>query len=99
MSLLIAGLLLFTVVHLLPAVSPDLRGQLVEKLGENAYRGVFSIVIVASLVPERAAAAFRRLGLSGGADPAPLVEHGLPVQYVVGDPGGARALLAPGDGT
>lgn len=50
MSLLIAGLLLFTVVHLLPAISPDLRGQLVEKLGENAYRGVFSIVIVASLV-------------------------------------------------
>ena len=50
MSLLIAGLLLFTVVHLLPAVSPDMRSRLAEKLGENAYRAVFSSVIVASLV-------------------------------------------------
>ena len=50
MILLIAGLLLFTVIHLLPAASPDLRGQLAGKLGENAYRGVYSIVIVASLV-------------------------------------------------
>ena len=50
MSLLIAGLLLFTVVHLLPAASPGLRGQLVDKLGENAYRAAYSVVIVASLV-------------------------------------------------
>lgn len=50
MSLLIAGLLIFTVVHLLPAVAPDVRSQLLGKLGENAYRGVFSVVIVASIV-------------------------------------------------
>ena len=50
MSLLIAGLLIFSVVHLLPAVSPGIRSQLVAKLGENAYRGVYSVVIVASLV-------------------------------------------------
>ena len=50
MFLLIAGLLIFTIAHLLPAVSPGVRGQLVEKLGENAYRGVFSIVIVVSIV-------------------------------------------------
>ena len=49
MSLLIAGLLIFTGVHLLPAVAPGVRGQLIGKLGENAYRGVFSIVIVASI--------------------------------------------------
>ena len=50
MSLLITGLLLFTIVHLLPAAAPDVRGQLVDRLGEDAYRGVFSIVIVASIV-------------------------------------------------
>jgi uncharacterized membrane protein len=50
MSLLIAGLLIFTIAHLLPAVSPGMRSQLVEKLGENAYRGVFSVVIVVSIV-------------------------------------------------
>lgn len=50
MSLLIAGLLIFTIVHLLPAAAPDVRARLVGQMGENAYRGVFSIVIVASLV-------------------------------------------------
>ena len=49
MFLLIAGLLMFTIVHLLPAASPGVRSQLVVKLGENAYRGVFSIVIVTSI--------------------------------------------------
>ena len=50
MFLLVAGLLLFTIVHLLPAASPEMRSQWVGKLGENAYRGVFSIVIVVSIV-------------------------------------------------
>ena len=50
MSLLIAGLLLFTIVHLVPAASPATRAQLQSRLGENAYRGLFSVVIVASIV-------------------------------------------------
>lgn len=50
MSLLIAGLLLFTVVHLMPAASPATRAQLFEKLGEGPYRGLFSIVVLAALV-------------------------------------------------
>ncbi len=50
MSLLVVGLLLFTIVHLLPAASPPMRDRLAGKLGENAYRGVFSVVIVAALV-------------------------------------------------
>ncbi len=50
MSLLIAGLLLFTSVHLVPAAWPAARARLVESLGEAPYRGLFSIVIVASLV-------------------------------------------------
>lgn len=50
MALLIAGLLLFTIVHLLPAASPATRNNLAEKLGDNAYRGLFSAVVLASLV-------------------------------------------------
>ena len=49
MSLLIAGLLLFTIIHLIPAASPATRAGLVDKLGEGLYRGVFSVAIVASL--------------------------------------------------
>ena len=50
MSLLTAGLLIFTSAHLRPAASPATRAQLAGKLGENAYRGIFSVIIVASLV-------------------------------------------------
>ena len=50
MGLLIFGLLLFTLVHLLPAAFGTLRGSLINRLGENPYRGVFSLVIALSLV-------------------------------------------------
>lgn len=50
MVLLIFGVLLFALVHLVPAVFRPLRTQLIDRLGENAYRGVFSLVVVASLV-------------------------------------------------
>ena len=50
MSLLVAGLLLFTVVHLVPAASPATRARLVERLGAGPYRGLFSVVILGALV-------------------------------------------------
>ncbi len=50
MALLIAGLLLFTLVHLLPAAAPGTRDNLAGKLGDNAYRALFSVVILVSLV-------------------------------------------------
>ena len=49
MTLLIGGLLLFTVAHLFPGACPGPRKQLVDKLGSNPYRGLFTLVIVASL--------------------------------------------------
>jgi len=42
MSLLVAGLVLFLGVHLLPAV-PRLRGALVTRWGEPRYKSVFSL--------------------------------------------------------
>ncbi len=50
MILLILGVLLWTVAHLMPALAPAFRRGLLEKLGEKTYRGIFSLVIVASLV-------------------------------------------------
>lgn len=50
MALLICGLLLFTLVHLTPAAFRALRASLIARLGENPYKGLFSLVVVASLV-------------------------------------------------
>lgn len=50
MSLLITGVLLWSVVHLFPAVAPARRSLLASRLGDNRYRGLFSLLIVASLV-------------------------------------------------
>ncbi len=48
--LLILGLLLWSLVHLSVAVVPGLRQNLMNRLGAGPYRGLFSLVIVASLV-------------------------------------------------
>lgn len=49
MSMLLLGLVLFAVVHLVPAVATGLRGNLIDRLGENGYKGVFSLLLVAGL--------------------------------------------------
>ena len=50
MPLLLAGLILWFVAHSLPATAPAKRDALVARLGEQPYRGVFSLVILASLL-------------------------------------------------
>ena len=50
MTLLIAGITLWFVTHLFPAAAPRTRDNLIEKLGENPYRGVFSLLILAALL-------------------------------------------------
>lgn len=50
MSLLVAGIVLWFVVHSFPAFAPTKRDALVAKLGEQRYRGLFSIVSIATLV-------------------------------------------------
>ena len=49
MLVLVAGLVLFVAVHLIPTVVP-LRGALIGRLGAGAYRGLFSLVALAGLV-------------------------------------------------
>ena len=50
MALLAAGMTLWVLVHMFPAYAPGRRDILVERLGENPYKGIFSLLIVLSLV-------------------------------------------------
>ena len=50
MTLLIAGIALWFITHLFPAAAPDARDNIVGKLGENPYKGVFSLLILAALL-------------------------------------------------
>jgi uncharacterized membrane protein len=49
MALLIGGLILFIGVHLVPT-RPALRSALVDRIGEGAYKGLFSLVSAVGLV-------------------------------------------------
>lgn len=49
MTLLVAGLVLFLALHLVPSI-PPLRRTLVARMGERPYRGVFSLIALASIV-------------------------------------------------
>lgn len=50
MVVLIVGIILFLGVHLLRVVAPGLRQSLVDAMGANAFRGVYSIVSILTLV-------------------------------------------------
>jgi uncharacterized membrane protein len=50
MILLIAGLVLWTLAHLYPCIATGSRQRLRDRLGNNPYRGLFSLAIVASLI-------------------------------------------------
>ena len=50
MTWLIIGVLLWSVVHLFPALLPAQRAKLLESLGENKYKGLFSLDMVIALV-------------------------------------------------
>jgi uncharacterized membrane protein len=49
MTILVAGLVLFLGIHLVPAL-PPVRGALAAKWGENRYKGLFSLVSALGLV-------------------------------------------------
>ena len=50
MSLLIAGLVIWSAAHLFKAVAPANRDRIENKMGENPYRGAFSLVIIGALI-------------------------------------------------
>lgn len=50
MALFLAGITIFCIVHLFKAAAPAARDNLIFKLGENPYKGIFSLLILGSLV-------------------------------------------------
>ena len=50
MTLLIAGVLLWSLVHLLPIAARGLRQRLVSRLGLGAYSGLFALTILLAVV-------------------------------------------------
>jgi len=50
MSLLLAGIALWCLVHLVPSLLPTQRNALVARLGDKAYRGGFSVLILGALL-------------------------------------------------
>lgn len=50
MALLTAGMTLWILVHLFPAYAPARRDMLAERLGENRYKGAFSLLSLIALV-------------------------------------------------
>ena len=50
MALLLAGIALFCGVHLVSALAPASRDRLAASLGENPYKGIYSVLILGGLV-------------------------------------------------
>ncbi len=50
MAWLIAGVLLWSALHLSPALLPGTRRQLMDRLGNKRYRGLFALLIVGAIV-------------------------------------------------
>lgn len=50
MSLLILGLLMWSIIHLFPAIAGGVRENMVSKLGLLPYKGIFALLIVSSII-------------------------------------------------
>jgi uncharacterized membrane protein len=50
MSLLILGIVIWSLIHLIPSVAVNFRSGLVQTVGMVAYKAIFGLVIVASLL-------------------------------------------------
>ncbi|MDP6952043.1 MAG: NnrU family protein, partial [Alphaproteobacteria bacterium] len=50
MLLLGLGVILFCLVHLVPSALPDLRANLVDKMGEMGFKGLFAVASIVGIV-------------------------------------------------
>lgn len=50
MAFIILGLILWSVVHLIPSVAPGLKAKWLGALGKQGYRGTFSLLIIAAIL-------------------------------------------------
>ncbi|WP_028747060.1 NnrU family protein [Rhizobium mesoamericanum] len=50
MALLIVGIIIFLGLHLIRVIAPGLRQSMIDSLGENGWKGVYSVVSILSLI-------------------------------------------------
>lgn len=50
MTYLVLGVLLWSVLHFIPSLAPGLKSSLINSMGNGAYRGVFSVIVILSIV-------------------------------------------------
>ena len=49
MTRLVLGLLLWSVVHFIPGMAVDFRKNLIDRFGENPYKGIFALLMFVAL--------------------------------------------------
>ena len=49
MTLLTLGVLVWAVVHLIPSATPGIKQSLTSKVGDNGFKGIFTLAMVAAL--------------------------------------------------
>jgi len=49
MTRLLIGVLLWSLTHFIPAVAVDFKNRLITKLGENPYKGLFTLLMLLSI--------------------------------------------------
>lgn len=49
MTLLMSGVVLWCVLHFVPSLARPLRQSLIDRIGNNAYRGLFSLLLLSAL--------------------------------------------------
>lgn len=49
MTLLAIGVLLFAGLHLIKSLAPSFRSDLQQRIGENGYKGIFSLLVLGSM--------------------------------------------------
>jgi uncharacterized membrane protein len=48
MTLLVLGILLFALVHFIPALAPTIKSGAIQRMGEGGYKGIFSLALFAA---------------------------------------------------
>ena len=49
MGILITGVVLWSLLHFLPAADVSLRKNVITKIGENPYKGIFALLMALSI--------------------------------------------------
>jgi len=83
MTRLVIGVLLWSLVHFIPSVAPEYRKNMLARFGENPYKGLFAVMMIASLY----------LIISGWSSMSPVEPEVLEAVYATPEWGGHVAAV------